>query len=92
MTDSACHHGALYGGHVAGHETKRVAVRVRFRTEWEDEVWTLPDVGSRVERLGREWVVADWHLPRKFEDYRVELREPGLGPSRGPDDIPPEGG
>jgi hypothetical protein len=61
-------------------------IRVRFRAEWEEEGVGLPAVGDRVERFGREWVVADWHLPRKFEDYRVELREPGLGPPHDPDE------
>jgi hypothetical protein len=65
---------------------------VQFTAEWEEEVEPLPDVGSRVERFGREWVVADRHLPRKFEDSRVELRAPGLGPPRGPDEIPLAGG
>ena len=77
--------GARYGRRVAG-EDKRVRVTVRFRAEWAEEVWVLPDVGSRVERLGREWVVADRHVPRKYEDHRVELREPGLGPPHDPDE------
>ena len=78
-------------------ENKGARSWVRIRAEWAEELAEggnagLLDVGSRVERLGREWVVVDRVLRRKSEDYRVELREPGLGPPRGPDDIPPERG
>lgn len=65
---------------MAGDENRRVAVRAGFRAEWEEEVEVLHDVGSRVERFGREWVVADRVFPRKFEHYRLELHELGLEP------------
>jgi hypothetical protein len=80
-----------YGACVGGDESRRAAFRVRFTAECEEAVELLPDVGSRVERFGREWVAADPHHPRKFEDSRVELREPGLGPPHDPDE-PRRGG
>jgi hypothetical protein len=72
-------------------EGERARSRVRIRAEWAEELPEgnaagLLDVGSRVERLGREWVVVDRVLPRKHEDYRVELRELGLGPPHDPEE------
>jgi hypothetical protein len=66
-----------------------VADRVRFvavgeiLSVWEEDDGDVgvPDTGTRLERLGRAWVVSDRVLPRQFEPLTVILRvaAPGEG-------------
>ena len=65
-----------------------VASKVRFVavaevvTVWEEDgEFLLPNPGSRIERLDREWIVSDRVMPRRFEPPTIVLRlaAPGEG-------------